>query len=145
MAKPWIYADTSAFLKLFIKEAGTERMRRLAREHRLLSSTVIRVESRSALARRQRDGELDEREFERVLLHLADGLLAIELVRITDDILNLSSVIVLRLPVRTMDALHIASAIVFQERVDIALTFVTADKKQHEAAQREGLATVLLS
>jgi len=45
MAKPWIYADTSAFLKLFIKEPGTDRMRRLAREHRLLSFAVVAVET----------------------------------------------------------------------------------------------------
>ena len=144
MAKPWIYADTSAFLKLFIKEPGTDRMRRLAREHRLLSSAVVAVESRSALARRRRDGEISDPDFERVLTRLKEGIGAVEMVQVTDEVLDKAGDIVLRTPARTMDALHIASAFVFQDGAGIDLTFVTADKKQHEAALQEGLRTVLV-
>jgi predicted nucleic acid-binding protein len=144
MAKPWIYADTSAFLKLFIREPGTDRMRKLAKEHRLLSSAVITVESRSALARRRRDREISDSGFERVLARLMEGMLAVEMVRMTDEVLNMADDIVLRTPDRTMDALHIASAFVFQDGSGISLTFVTADKKQHAAALQAGLSAVLV-
>lgn len=144
MAKPWIYADTSAFLKLFIKETGSDGMRRLARNHRLLSSATIKVESRSALSRRRRDGEISEKEFARVMIRLGEGLLAVEFVRVTEEVLERAGDIVLGNPVRTLDALHIASASVFQEGTGITPTFVTADRKQHEAAVQEGLRTVLM-
>ena len=145
MAKPWLYVDTRAFLKLFIKEPGSNRMRRLAREHRLLSSAVIAVESRSAFARRRRDGEINQADLERVLARLMESIHAVETVRVTDEVLNIAGDILLRTPARTMDALHIASALMFQNETDIILTFVTADKKQHDAAEREGMATIMLS
>jgi len=51
---------------------------------------------------------------------------------------------VVRTSARTMDALHIVSAFVFQDSAGIDLIFVTADKKQHEAALQEGLRTALV-
>jgi predicted nucleic acid-binding protein len=142
--KPWIYIDTSAFLKLFIKEAGTEKMRRLARTNRLLSSAVLAVEGRSALARRKRDGDIGGSDFDRLLKRLGEGLLAVETVRVTDEVLQIAGDIVLRSPARTMDAIHIASAQVFQAGTGIVVTFVTADKKQREAAVQEGLKAALV-
>ncbi len=145
MAKPWIYVDTSAFLKLIIRESGTERMRRLVKEHRLLSSSVIAVECRSAVARRRREGKLIGSELDRALARIEEGLEAVEMVLVSDPVLELAGAIVLRSVSRTMDALHIASAFSFQDDAGMDVTFVTADRKQHQAARGEGLATLLLA
>jgi predicted nucleic acid-binding protein len=142
--KPWIYVDTSAFLKLFIRERGSDRMRRLVKKHRLLSSAVLAVEGSSALARRKRDGDIGGPDFDRVLTRLRESLLSVEAVRVTDEVLQIAGDIVLRTPARTMDALHIASAHVFQNGTGIVVTVVTADKKQRDAAVQEGLKVVLV-
>jgi len=66
------------------------------------------------------------------------------MVQVTDEVLDRAGDIVLRTPARTMDALHIASAFIFQDGAGIDLAFVTADKNQYEAALLEGLKTALL-
>jgi predicted nucleic acid-binding protein len=58
--------------------------------------------------------------------------------------LDTAGEIVLRTPARTLDALHVASALLFKDSTGIDLTFVTADKKQLEAAVQEGLKTALV-
>jgi predicted nucleic acid-binding protein len=79
-----------------------------------------------------------------VLTRLRESLLSVEAVRVTDEVLQIAGDIVLRTPARTMDALHIASAHVFQNGTGIVVTVVTADKKQRDAAVQEGLKVVLV-
>lgn len=65
------YLDSSALVKLYIREAGTERMLALAERgarHQLVVLALAQVEVRSAFRRRQRTGEMGAR--------LADELLA---------------------------------------------------------------------
>lgn len=65
------YLDSSALVKLYIREAGTERMLALAERaagHQLAVLALAQVEVRSAFRRRQRAGEMGDR--------LADELLA---------------------------------------------------------------------
>lgn len=45
---------------------------------------------------------------------------------------------------RTLDALHLASALLFQNEVGIALAFVTADRKQGAAAFSLGQSIIQL-
>jgi len=144
MEKPWVYLDTSAFLKLYIKEKGSERVRKLAKENHILSSSMLMVESLSALARRRQAGDIEETGFDHVLKRLKEGVLAVETVRVTEDVLDLAGEITLRSMARTMDAVHIASAGLFQDGTGIKTAFITADKKQHDAALSEGLKSVYI-
>ncbi|MBI5194152.1 MAG: hypothetical protein HZA08_12045 [Nitrospirae bacterium] len=52
--------------------------------------------------------------------------------------------IVLLSATRTLDAIHIASALLFQELTGVNLTFVTSDKRQEESAKKEGLKTIFV-
>ena len=142
MDKPWVYLDTSVFLKLFIKEKGSERVRKIVKENHILSSSMLMVESFSALARRRQAGDIEEAAFDHILKRLKDGLPAVETIRMTEDVLELAGKITLRSSARTMDAVHIASARLFQDGTGIATAFITADKKQHDAALGEGLKSV---
>jgi len=144
MDKPWVYLDTSVFLKLYIKEKGSERVRKIAKENHILSSSMLMVESFSALARRRQAGDIEETAFDHVLKRLKEGMLAVETVRMTEDVLDLAGEITLRSVARTMDAVHIASARLFQDGTGISTTFITADKKQHDAALGEGLKSVYI-
>lgn len=144
MDKPWVYLDTSVFLKLYIKEKGSVRARKIVKENHILSSSMLMVESFSALARRRQSGDIGETAFNRILNRLKDGLLAVETIRMTEDVLDLAGEITLRSMARTMDAVHISSARLFQDGTGISTTFMTADKKQYDAAQSEGLKSVYI-
>ena len=46
--------------------------------------------------------------------------------------------------VRALDALHIASAIMFKAASRLAIPFITSDAKQRDAAQTTGLTVIWL-
>lgn len=140
----WIYIDTSIYLKLFMKEKGSDKARRLIQENRLLSSAILASECLSALSRRKQCKEMDDKTFNRLVNLLKKDLPYIEIVKLTDEVLRKTEEVVLRSPARTLDAIHIASALLFRELTGIELSFVTSDKKQEEAAKREGLKTVFV-
>lgn len=68
----------------------------------------------------------------------------LEIVRLTDDVLRRTEEILLHSSARTLDAIHIASALLFQESTGIALTFITSDKRQAEFTNDKGLKTVFI-
>ena len=144
MNPPWIYIDTSAYLKIFLKEKGSDKVRKLVKENSLLASTILTSECFSAFSRRRQGKEIDDKTFDRLVNRVKKDLPYIEIVRLTDDVLRRTEELLLQSTVRTLDAVHVASALLFQESTGIALTFVTSDKKQAEFTNDKGLNTVFV-
>jgi len=140
----WIYIDTSTYLKLFLKEKGSDKARKLVKENSLLSSAILTSESFSALSRRRQGKEIDDKMFDRLVNRIKKDLPYIEIIKLTDDVLKTAEEVILRSTVRTLDAIHIASALLFQELTGIELTFITSDKKQEEVAKDVGLKTLFV-
>ncbi|MBM2835570.1 MAG: hypothetical protein HW406_2731 [Candidatus Brocadiaceae bacterium] len=144
MNPPWIYIDTSAYLKIFLKEKGSDKVRRLVKENSLLASAILKSECFSAFSRRRQGKEINDKTFDRLVNRVNKDLPYIEIVRLTDDVLRRTEEILLHSTVRTLNAVHIASALLFQESTGIDLTFVTSDKKQAEFTNDKGLKTVFV-
>jgi uncharacterized protein len=144
MNPSWIYVDTSAYLKIFLKEKGSDKARKLAKGNRLLASAILTSECFSAFSRRRQEKEIDDKTFDRLVNRVKKDLPYIEIVRLTDDVLRRTEEILLHSTVRTLDAVHIASALLFQESTGIALTFVTSDRRQAEFTDDNGLKTVFI-
>ena len=134
-----IYVDTSALVKRYISEAGSDAFDAffLAQAPLAISRLTI-VEMRCALARRRRNQQisptLETQVLEAFRLDVQDGALAIS--PFLEDDLTLAYHLmdeVAELPLRTLDALHLAVA-----RRHSIPAFSTADKKQAEAAQQLG-------
>lgn len=142
MRPPWIYLDTSVYLKLFLKEKGSAKAKKLVKERSLLSSAILASECFSAFSRRARSNEIDEKTFDRLVSRAKKDLPYIEIIRVTDEVLKKAEEVALRSTARTLDAIHIASALSFRELTGIELIFVTSDKRQEEAAKSEGLKTI---
>src|SRR5881227_3976502 len=130
-----VYIDASALAKLYVPEPESERLDAFLRGRLgLMISEVL-----SAVARRKREGELrpelaneirgalladaDSGSFARLHLDPAVHLDAERLLLATDS-----------LPLRTLDALHIALA--FSGRATHVLTF---DRRMREAAVQAGM------
>ena len=139
MPTPWAYFDTSVLVKRYVREPGSSRAQTLLRRYRFLTSAIAPVELLSALCRRRGTGELPERDFAVILSSIRKDRVHWELVEVSGLVIGRSEELVQVADVRTLDAIHVASALVFQTATGFALPFVTGDTRQREAASRLGL------
>ena len=138
----WAYFDTSALVKRYIDEVGRRQVLQLLRRHQCVASALLPVELRSALRRRAADGTLEVARVPAILKRVAADRAYWTLVGVGNEVLNAAERLVAVHPLRTLDAIHVASAQVFASGVsDSGLMFVSADKRQTEAAAVIGLAT----
>ena len=136
------YVDTSAAVKLYVPEPESAWVDRILRGRTdLLVSDLTVSELASALGRRRREGLLEASvaalTYRRFLSDLADGLfLRVEL---TGDVHREAERMLLAsplLPLRTLDALHLALA-----ATNDARTILTFDQNLARAAAGFGLLT----
>jgi len=138
-----LYLDTSALAKAYTSEQGsTDVDEFLSRGTTIFLSDLNRIELRCMLARRFRSGELSAAQEQAIwsqfLLDVANEFF--EPVALPASAWTVATQLIDRVaPValRTLDALHVAMASSLP-----AITFVTADRAQRNAAQQLGLATV---
>jgi predicted nucleic acid-binding protein len=138
----WAYFDTSALIKRYVDEEGRREVLQLLRQHQCVTSQLLSVELRSALRRRVADGSLDARRVPQILKRFAADREFWALVEVTREVLQAADRLVAAHPLRTLDAIHVASAELFADRLATSeLTFVSADARQTAVAAAIGMAT----
>ena len=142
MAAAWAYFDTSVIVKRYVKEDESPWAAALLRRHRILSSTLAPLEAASALYRRQGMGDLTRRDLAAACARMRRDRAYWTLVEASSEVLERAEALIGRGGVRTLDAIHLASALWFKEETKIQLAFVTADVRQGEAAKLAGLRVV---
>ena len=136
-----IYVDTSALVKRYLQEPGSDAFDAFFLTQAPLGiSRLTVIEMRCALARRRRANqvspELETQVQEAFRLDMQDGALVVA--SFNDDDLTLAYHLMDEvgvIPLRTLDALHLAVA-----RHIAATGFATADKNQADAARQLGFA-----
>ena len=134
------YFDTSALVKRYVRERGSRQVVSLLRRYELLSSAITPLEAISALSRRRRDEELSEEDFSATLGRIQSERTRWELVELGAAVLSRAEEIVQgTLPIRSLDALHVASLTTFQDAAGMRIPFATADARQRNVAALLGL------
>ena len=135
--------DASAVVPLLVQEPATSAMRGLLREDReLLVWWGTSVECVSALARRQREGNLHRADFTRAEQRLRRLAGAWVEVLPTDPVRSTAERLIRVHPLRAADALQLAAAVIGAEHEPSSLTLITLDDRLGEAAEREGFTVV---
>ncbi len=133
--------DASALTKRYATEPGRERVLALfGAASELMVAAHCQTEVASALLRRRREGVLPPAEFERVWDAAQRDVADMTRVPLDEHVERFAYAAMEHGPLRSMDALHIGSALV--ARVDL---FVTADRRQAQAARHLGLPTELVN
>ncbi len=140
------FLDSSALVKRYHLEQGTESVDRLFQEpgNRFVASRLAVVEVFSALARLVREGVLTRTDFGRLIARLdkdvAEGVFAVAAVNSERlaAATGLLGTLGLSGPLRTLDAIHLATAQALNERSRLAAV-VAADQKLLTAAGAIGL------
>ena len=136
-----VFFDTSALTKRYVEEEGSEKVRALCSEADALGVSVLVVpELISTLCRLVRESQLSPEDYRSLKSAVKADLSDADLCDLSQDTFEHALRCLECHPLRTLDALHIGSALVY--RPDL---FVSADRRQSEAAELEGLAVVDLS
>jgi len=130
-----LFLDSSALIKRYIAERGTEQVVRFCREaEEIVISAICAPELISAFQRLRREGKLSSRQYRALKKDLAADLIQAATVRLDEVVLSRTVETLERTTVKTLDAIHIASA--FEASCDLLLS---ADQRQCEAARKMGL------
>jgi predicted nucleic acid-binding protein len=138
------YLETSALVKLYVREPGTERLLSLADrsgENRLAILALAQVELRSAVRRRERHGEIPAvvaAQLLEVFKRHVEGRFITQTV--TDFVLDIASTLVDRYALRAFDAVQLAGYIALKSSAGADVpVFVCSDKELLTAAKQEGI------
>ncbi len=124
-----LFVDTSAILKAFQKESGTERVIELLNDEKcdILISELTKIEYKSALFRRFRNNEISETDLTELIANFEEYIQNVEImeinsltVRTAEQLLNKHG----KSGLRTLDAIQFAG---FELVESTNKTFVTAD------------------
>jgi predicted nucleic acid-binding protein len=134
------FFDASALVKRYVWEAHTGRVRRLLAEGDVVVSRLSEVEVVSALARLARDGAITQAERDRATVALQHDLDEWHVVEVAAQVAARARLLLLRHPIRSGDAIQLASAQYLEQMLDQPLTgFIAFDARLNDAARAEGI------
>ncbi len=129
---PILYLDTSALVKLYVKEEGREEVRRAVRRAGAVAvSEVGYVEARSAFARCEREGAFSAEGHDREVLRLRRDFGGAYLTRsVTGEVVVRAGELARVHALRAYGAVHLATALILREEL--------AEGQTREPAEGEG-------
>lgn len=141
--KIW-FADTSTLIKRYVREPGSEWIRREVIRHEVMISQLTPVELTAALGRRFRQGVISKFAFYQArrmfLLHLRAGKYTV--IDLHQQIVDEAIRLTFHQGLRAYDAIQSATALVASSGLDRSrLIFLTSDQQLESAVRAEGLQT----
>ena len=137
------FLDTSALVKLYVQEPGTDQLLHLISdqpENRFAVLAISVVEVRSAIRRRQRAGDIEASLANAVLESLQRHMESRFLRQaVNDTVIDTALEMIDRYALRAYDAVQLAGCLVIRGAAAEAFTFVCSDHRLLEAARSEQL------
>jgi uncharacterized protein len=137
------YLETSALVKLYVFEPGTERLVSLAASsvgHRFAILALAQVEFRSAIRRQERGGEISKSEADVLIESFrqhSEGRFVVQ--PFTDSLLDVALALIDAYPLRGFDAMQLAGYLMLRSVSGAEEPiFVCADRALLSAARNEG-------
>lgn len=130
-----VFFDSSAFVKRYVSEAGTEAVLNWCDQATEIGLSAIALpEIVSAFCRLHREGKIDDTQYKKLKTLLVADIEDAAICDLTPVVLAQSITCLETNVLRGMDAIHIGSAVALQADV-----FISSDKRQRDAAVRAGL------
>lgn len=135
-----LYLDTSALVKLYIAEPGSDAVQAKVEAAPVISvARVAYVEARAGIARKYRAGELSLEEYKQIVEDVDEDWERYFIVEVSESVAKLGGELTDRHPLRGFDALHLASALFLKNRTHVGISFLCFDEQLKSAAEAEGL------
>lgn len=131
-----VYLDTSPVLRVLLRQPKPLAL--WAQWDRAYTSELLHVEACRVIDRLRLDGMLDDDGVAEARQQLGEIERALATVTLSRPVLQRAA-LPMATVVKTLDAIHLATAMLLQERGGIALSFATHDPQQARAARALGL------
>jgi len=126
-----LFLDSSAIVKLYVPEPGSAQVKARCEEaDEIIVSVLVLPETLATLSRLRRAGKLRRSEYAAFKRNLVAALELATVVELSPAVMANAIACVEKLPVRTLDALHVGAAM--ERSPDL---FLTGDQRQFEAAR----------
>ena len=138
-----LYLDTSALLKKYFKEVGSKDVISKWKEATgIVTSSVTYAEVMASIYRKRREVSINDKIFRTVINSFQEDLGSFIRVAVTNDLNEMIDRILATHPLRGLDAIHLASALIVCENVPGDFLFACFDQRLAKAAQMEDLNTL---
>lgn len=135
-----LYLDASALVKRYVREAGSDDVGQLLAQAEIIGTSLItRAEVAAALARAARMGLVERDEAEAALLVFRAEWPRLARVQLTEPLIGRADAVAWDYGLRGYDAVHLASAIYWQESLHQAVMLATYDRELWHAGEAAGL------
>lgn len=137
-----LYLDTSAVVKLYVEEEGSDKVRASCEQARVVATSLIGyAEARAAFARAKRQARLQAQDHRQVLEDFDHDWDSYFILEVTEGLVRRAGGLAEDHALRAYDALHLASALTLRERVHRTVAFLCFDEALEAAARGESLVT----
>lgn len=135
-----LYVDTSALVKKYVAETGSDVVNQAIGEAKSVGMTAVgRVEAVAAFSKAMRMGVLTPDEGKAILKLFYKEWSGIAQIGVTDAVVARAEAIAWEHQLRGYDAVHLASALLWQEMLAEPVTMAVFDRKLWETAALLGL------
>ena len=138
-----IYLDSSALVKRYLEEDGSDKVQSLLSEEDIIFvSRLAYPESLSAITRRHRTRDISDESFKRIKEQFKSDWDSLTIVEIHSETLQFIDAIIDRYALKGADSVHLSSALWLKRVIKSEVTFVASDGALLLAAHKEKLKTV---
>lgn len=135
-----VYLDASALVKRYLQEVGTAEVEALIDEAQLTATSLIsRAEVVAALSKAARMNLVTKEEAAHAAQQFRADWPALFRLRLDETTLAQADSLAWNYGLRGFDAIHLATAQIWQEALNEAVVFATYDKQLWQAAQQISL------
>ena len=143
---PDYYFDTSALVKLYIRENGSARLRQTlgqSEDNRIYILEITRLETRSVFRRLERESKISTPDAERFISQIDQhGKTRYFVEQLSEQVTTEASKLIDKYPLRSLDALQLAGCVLLSQTNHLPPIFVCADYDLCAAATAERIPTI---
>ena len=138
-----IYLDSSALVKRYVKEEGTESVEAIVTGSRMMATSRLTYpEVISALTRKQRAGEIDAKPYERALAQFEQDWKRVVVIEFLEEMLPEARAMIQKHALRAGGTVHLCAAMWTARSAKLKVQFVSSDRNLLRAAETEELEVV---
>jgi uncharacterized protein len=131
-----LYFDTSALLKKYISESGSDNVDKLFNSATQVNVSILsHTESISALKRLHIEKEITEKDYALLRNEIKTDFLYFNVIDISNEIIQISIELIDKHQLKSLDSIQLATAVCLKNEIDFV---VACDSKLIKAAKKEG-------